>query len=132
RGDLRVAKAINQTKLITRGLAEARLRAMLASADSLGGDRWRVDLAALPPQTRHKRSYNLQWNQRTINLLARAGSVAWDGEKPELADSFFEDQADPEAWGAVIRLLRADHQSDSYWAQVEAIRARRLRADAAS
>jgi hypothetical protein len=132
RSDARVAKGINQTKLISRELAEARLQAMLASADSLEGDRWRVDLAALPSHTRHKRSYNLQWNQRTINLLARAHAVAWDGEKPELADSSLEDQADPEAWGAVIRLIRADHQSASFWHQVAETRSRRLAADAVS
>ena len=131
RGDRQVAKGINQTKLITRGLAEPRLQAMLAGAEPLGGDRWRVDLAALST-TPHKRSYNLQWNQRTINLLARAGAVAWDGERPALADSAQEEQADPEAWGAVIRLLRGDYRSESFWTQVELTRARRLSADGVS
>ena len=130
--DIPVAKSINRTKLISRDLAEPRLRAMLANADSIGEDRWRVDLAALPPHTPHKRSYNLQWNQRTINLLARAGAVSWDGEKPQLSDSALEDEADPEAWGATIRLLRADHQSSSFWENVEVTRARRLKADQAS
>ena len=130
--DMGAAKSINRTKLISRELAEPRLRAMLVSAQSMGADRWRVDLAALPPQTPHKRSYNLQWNQRTINLLVRAGAVAWDGERPILADSVLGDEGDPEAWGAIIRLLRADHQSSSFWDAVEATRARRLNADSAS
>jgi superfamily II DNA/RNA helicase len=127
-----IAKHINQTKLISRELAEARLGAMLGTAVPLGDDRWQVDLASLPPHTNHKRSYNLQWNQRTINLLARAGAVAWDGEKPELTDAAEDDRADPEAWGAVLRLLRADHRSDAFWTQVESTRARRLKADATS
>jgi ATP-dependent DNA helicase RecQ len=127
--DRDVARNINQTKLITRELAERRLRAMLATAQSLGGESWRVDLAALPSHTRHKRSYNLQWNQRTINLLARAGAVAWDGEKPDLRNGISQEESDPEAWGAVIRLLRADHQSSGFWEHVESIRTRRLRAD---
>jgi ATP-dependent DNA helicase RecQ len=130
--DVRIAKHINRTKLITPELAKSRLRAMLANAEALGDNRWRVDLAALPPQTPHKRSYNLQWNQRTVNLLARAGGVAWDGERPELSDSATEDETDPEAWGAVIRLLRSDHRSTEFWEDVQAVRARRLRTDTAS
>src|SRR5204863_6879752 len=40
RRDRRVAQGINQTKLITREKAEARLRAMLAKAELLGGGQW--------------------------------------------------------------------------------------------
>jgi superfamily II DNA helicase RecQ len=132
RGDRRVAQSVNQTKLITREKAEPRLRAMLGNAESLGQGRWEVDLAALPPQTPHKRSYNLQWNQRTINLLARAGAVEWEGQPPKFAESSDDEFADPEAWGAVIRLLRADHTSAAFWTEVEETRARRLASDTAS
>ena len=131
--DVPIARSLNRTKLITVEKARPRTLEMMRRADSLGRARFRVDLATLPPGLQHKRSYNLQWNQRTLNLLARASLLRWDAERPKSAsDDGDVGVVDPEMWGAVVELIRPDLQSPAIWDEVERIRTRRKAADADS
>ena len=103
---------------------------MLSRGERLPTGEWRVDLATPPDHVGARSDLNLKWNQRTINLLARAKRASWDGLPPPPGEPRNAQlRADPEAWGGVFNLHRHDWADDGFWEEVEQTRSRRLRAD---
>jgi ATP-dependent DNA helicase RecQ len=128
-GDDPIAASLNQTKLITRDLAQPRIKAMLGDGERLESGEWRVDLAIPPDHVGARSDFNLKWNQRTVNLLVRAGRASWEGMPPASEERGRELKADPDSWGGVVRLFRHDWARDEFWRDVEDTRTRRVEAD---
>jgi len=100
-------------------------------ATPLGDDRWRLDVARVPDYRDLKTlesDANLQWNVRTLLLMARAGLLEYDAERPP-APPETPDEAARRAWldrqteFRVIRLLDQHCGEKDLWeAKVEACR----------
>jgi superfamily II DNA/RNA helicase len=114
--DLHCAKRMNQQAVIGRERGLDRWKQLFALKTDLGDGVYRVRL-----NTRHRRNErHLQWDNHTLNLLARAGVLELDWEEPQ----FPADDASIEVWATfrdelrrrrLIRLLDNAPLDESTW-----------------
>ncbi len=123
--DLKWAK--NARKLISLELGQERWKAMVLNWEPLGDGRYRVPVDVAPAYNPNVQSdYNVDWNLRTLTLMARARVIALDSEAPptvnadpEMSESqIATDYADSlRAYRnhRIVRPLIDDHQSEEVW-----------------
>ncbi|WP_279586807.1 protein DpdF [Ilumatobacter fluminis] len=115
-GDMDVASSLASPRYITADRARDRWNAMIRSAEFLEGGLVRLPLTAVPTDLDAHTDYNERWNLFTVSLLARAGALSWDfslaGHSAEP-----EQMRDDRGW-LTVRLLRGDHQAESFWSGV--------------
>jgi hypothetical protein len=121
--DVRAARGIGRRKIITLPLARQRWEAMMRSAIAVAGSRLALDLSAKPSHIFADSDENQGWNTRTLLIMARAGFLELDGERPPRRSE--ETETSDETLGdalykkylstAVIRLLAGDLASDVPW-----------------
>lgn len=98
-------------RVLTARKAQERWKALMAGRNGDSGALVHLPRSATTSSIAHHSERNEQWNLITLNLLARAGAIAWDFPEPHATPSE-EDRAD--AWG-VVRILRGDLQTDHFW-----------------
>jgi superfamily II DNA/RNA helicase len=112
--DKRVAKDLNDTKLISVEKAQMRWKGMFASAKRLDGNRLRLDLNARAQGDDKymdmKGKRHRAWNANLLNLMARAYMIEMDFERPPLKSESDDETAYRKAleeheYTRVIRIL---------------------------
>jgi superfamily II DNA/RNA helicase len=131
--DLHLAKRMSQRKLIGIGRSQQRWKSMFEAAEPLGSGRYRVPLDVSPALNSDdidmaERSYNLEWNVRTLTLMTRAGLLRLASEAPPRLGSEEEARVDVEAWYAraferysrqrVVEIRDEDHLRPETWSRV--------------
>lgn len=140
--DEHLARRMSRRKLIGIGRGQERWKSIFEAAKPLGAGRYRVPLDVSPGVEvddidMAERSYNLEWNVRTLTLMARAGLLRLASEAPPRLSSEEETQVDVDAWYAqafdrysrqrVVEILDEDHMRPETWSRaVESIRQRAI------
>lgn len=104
-GDRRTAEGLSEITMIGDELGWKRWNALMRSATSLGGLRYRVHRRALPEYMDRGYGRSAQWNVRTLTLMAQAGIIrllvprwvpdpAADGETRESSKTAFYDEVE--------------------------------------
>lgn len=144
--DLELARRLNKKVSIGTDRGRQRWERMFNSKERLSENRWSV-MVDLAPGVSTLRDINMRseqnqkWNIRTLTLMACAGIIAFDAERPPgnvapetQGDSAVESINDEVAFEQsarhqsrrVIRILDENHLEESSWAvHIEAIRKRR-------
>jgi ATP-dependent DNA helicase RecQ len=133
--DLVTARRLSSTRLIGVELGLERWSAMLHSAESLGGNRYRVSLETQRSAIVRDSRENEAWNLRTLSLMMRAGLIRVDSEAPPATDNTSEDEGGDAfrryITSAVIQVTDSGHLDPEVWnAVVEPVRRRSVRAAA--
>jgi ATP-dependent DNA helicase RecQ len=145
RTDLELARRLNKKVSIGVDRGRQRWERMFASQDLLPGDRLRIKID-LAPSLRSSRDINMRseqnrkWNVRTLTLMACAGLISFDAERPpnykqqtepeglfdESKDEAEFDRSQTHQTFRVIRIRDESHLLETTWmVQVEAIRKKR-------
>lgn len=143
--DLELARRLNKKVSIGVDRGRQRWERMFASQDLLPGNRLRIKID-LAPSLRSSRDINMRseqnrkWNVRTLTLMACAGLIAFDAErppkyeKPAETEGLFDEGRDEAEFDLsqthqtfrVIRIRDESHLLETTWmSQVEAIRKKR-------
>ncbi|RKH43185.1 DEAD/DEAH box helicase [Corallococcus sp. AB050B] len=136
--DVHLARRMSRRKLIGIGRGQERWKSMFEAAEPLGPGRYRIPLDVSPGVEvddidMAERSYNLEWNIRTLTLMARAGLLSLASEAPPRLSSEEEARIDLEAWYAqafdrysrqrVVEILDEEHMRSEAWIRaVESVR----------
>jgi ATP-dependent DNA helicase RecQ len=110
------ARQIARKKLISLDRGRERWASMFHKGELLSGDRLRVPVNAVPSFSEGdidmRNSFNVEWNLRTLTLMARAGLLRLDGESPpQLKGSTTADQFDAEFSEDQIQQLYRDFET---------------------
>lgn len=115
REDEKVARDLASPTYLTSDRARQRWGAMLHASRDLGGGLRRLPLTAISGGVRRNSDYNERWNLLTVVLLARTGAVAWDFS---LSGRGEDGELESDGGWLTVRILRGDHQTDSFWEDV--------------
>ncbi|WP_322075461.1 protein DpdF [Burkholderia cenocepacia] len=116
--DFRQALSLAGTRYIGNDIAFERWTTLIDHAvahHAQSGDTW-VDLRLLRPELNIRGKTNLEWNLRTLNLMACAGLIdiaALAANRPDAAGNFDGDldESDTLLTYAAVRIPNADHRS---------------------
>ncbi|MBV5349618.1 ATP-dependent DNA helicase RecQ, partial [bacterium] len=83
KGQIDIAKRLNQENLITTELGHRRWHSMHQGRISITGDRFRVDLRTQHGAIEYDSPRNMAWNWRTLLLMKRAGFIELFFSEPQ-------------------------------------------------
>lgn len=144
--DLKLAQRLNKKVSIGADRGRQRWERMFNSKERLSDNRWNV-MVDLAPGVSTLRDINMRseqnqkWNIRTLSLMACAGIIAFDAERPpeniaheakgdgaveNVNDEVTFEQSIEHQSRRVIRILDENHLEEGSWAvRIEAIRKKR-------
>ncbi len=110
------ARQIASKKLISLDRGRERWESMFHKSELLSGDRLRVPVDAVPSFSEGdidmRNSFNVEWNLRTLTLMARAGLLRLDGEAPpQLKSTTVADRFDTEPTDEQIQQLYREFEA---------------------
>jgi hypothetical protein len=135
--DFALADELSSQRVIGIELGLERWATMLASAEPLGANRYRVSLETRRSSIARGSRENEAWNLRTLSLMMRAGLISFDGEAPPSVDSSERDEGNDAfhryITSAVVEILASGHLDPDTWLQVvEPARRRTIAASASA
>ncbi|GGS37468.1 hypothetical protein GCM10008961_31300 [Deinococcus knuensis] len=80
--DWACANKLSQETLVSVDVGFERWAHMFNSKTALGDDRYRIPLDVRPPRLARQSDANVEWNVRTLTLMARAGLIRLSHEPP--------------------------------------------------
>ena len=118
--DWNCAASLSQDALVTVDVGLERWKAMFTAKTSLGEGRYRIDLAARPIRLSRASDASVEWNVRTLTLMARAGLIRLSHEPP---NHTLGAPQSSEGLSCVIEILDLHHQERETWeARLEPLR----------